>query len=104
MQFPRSPQERRGWIRRLTGACLRHPGVTAAAQLIQLDSAGVAVSAGSACSSGTLKPSPTLTAMGWGEREAREVIRVSFAPATTQAEVDRFVALWSALAGRARAT
>ena len=31
MQSPRSPQERRGWIRRLTGACLRHPGVTAAA-------------------------------------------------------------------------
>ena len=31
MQSPRSPQERRGWIRRLSGACLRHPGVTAAA-------------------------------------------------------------------------
>ncbi|HSU07674.1 MAG TPA: hypothetical protein VLK57_00585, partial [Pseudonocardia sp.] len=31
MQSPRSSSERRGWIRRLTGACLRHPGVTAAA-------------------------------------------------------------------------
>jgi cysteine desulfurase len=79
------------------------PGVSAVAQLIALDAAGVAVSAGSACSSGSMKPSPVLTAMGWGEREASEVIRVSFAPATTEAEVDRFLAVWRGLAERRRA-
>ena len=48
--------------------------------MMQLDLAGIAVSAGSACSSGSLKTSHVLTAMGMGEEEAREVIRVSFGP------------------------
>jgi len=84
-------------------ASYRLPGVAAAAQLIELDMAGIAVSAGSACSSGTLKPSQVLTAMGWPEEEAREVIRVSLSPSTTKAEVDRFLEVWSALAARRRA-
>jgi len=91
------------------GTCLpeiasyRLPGVAAAAQLIELDMAGIAVSAGSACSSGTLKPSAVLTAMGWREEEAREVIRVSFAPETQAADVERFLHIWTALAARRRA-
>ncbi|HWI85244.1 MAG TPA: aminotransferase class V-fold PLP-dependent enzyme [Sphingomonas sp.] len=84
-------------------ASYRLPGVAAAAQLIVLDSAGIAVSAGSACSSGTLKASPVLMAMGWGESEAREVIRVSLAPETTSAEIDRFLEVWIGIAGRRRA-
>lgn len=84
-------------------ASYRLPGTAAAAQLIELDSAGIAVSAGSACSSGTLKPSAVLSAMGWSEKEAREVIRVSLAPQTTQAEVDRFLEIWTGLAERRRA-
>ena len=83
--------------------CVPLLGVAAAAQLIELDMAGIAVSAGSACSSGTLKPSQVLTAMGWPEEEAREVIRVSLSPETTKAEVDRFLEVWSALAARRRA-
>lgn len=79
------------------------PGLAAAAQLIELDMAGIAVSAGSACSSGTLKPSQVLTAMGWAEDDAREVIRVSIAPQTTTAEVDRFLQVWAELAERRRA-
>ncbi len=63
-----------------TIACYRMPGVPAAAQMMQLDLAGIAVSAGSACSSGSLKTSHVLAAMGWREEEAREVIRVSFGP------------------------
>jgi cysteine desulfurase len=85
-------------------ASYRLPGTAAAAQLIDLDSARIAVSAGSACSSGTLKPSAVLTAMGWREEQAREVIRVSLAPQTTQAEVDRFLEVWTKLAERGRAT
>lgn len=84
-------------------ASYRLPGMAAAAQLIQLDLAGIAVSAGSACSSGTLKPSQVLTAMGWPEAEAREVIRVSLAPETTEAEVQRFLEVWVDLAERRRA-
>ena len=84
-------------------ASYRLPGLAAAAQLIELDMAGIAVSAGSACSSGTLKPSQVLTAMGWAENEAREVIRVSIAPQTTMAEVERFLQVWADLAERRRA-
>ena len=65
--------------------------------------AGIAVSAGSACSSGSLKRSHVLAAMGWEEAASREVIRVSFGRTTTKAEVDRFAALWADLAARRRA-
>ena len=84
-------------------ASYRLPGTAAAAQLIELDMAGIAVSAGSACSSGTLKPSAVLTAMGWSEEQAREVIRVSLAPSTTSREVDRFLEVWTRFAERRRA-
>jgi len=84
-------------------ASYRLPGTAAAAQLIELDSAGIAVSAGSACSSGTLKPSKVLTAMGWSEDKAREVIRVSIAPETSEGEVERFLKVWTMLAERRRA-
>lgn len=78
----------------------RLPGVPATAQLIELDLAGIAVSAGSACSSGSLKPSPVLMAMGWSEAEAREVIRVSLAPETKEADIARLLAAWARLAAR----
>jgi len=80
----------------------RMPGVPAASQVIQLDMAGIAVSAGSACSSGSVKPSHVLTAMDWPEGEAREVIRVSFGRDTGEEEVDRFLAAWTRLAEDAR--
>jgi cysteine desulfurase len=72
----------------------RMPGLAAMAQLIQFDMAGVAVSAGSACSSGTVKSSHVLAAMGWNEQEAAEVVRVSFGPETTRADIYRFVEIW----------
>ncbi|MCW2338791.1 cysteine sulfinate desulfinase/cysteine desulfurase-like protein [Sphingobium sp. B2D3A] len=53
------------------------PGVSAQAQLIRFDMAGMAVSAGSACSSGSLRTSHVLAAMGWPQAEAAEVIRVT---------------------------
>ena len=81
----------------------RMPGVSAAAQLIRFDMAGISVSAGSACSSGSLRPSHVLTAMGWTEPALREVVRVSFGRSTTEAEIDTFAALWRAIADEARA-
>jgi cysteine desulfurase len=81
----------------------RMPGVPANLQLVQFDLAGIAVSAGSACSSGSLKRGHVLEAMGWGEARAAEVIRVSFGRDTTEQEVDRFTAHWVQLAARQRA-
>ena len=81
----------------------RMPGVTSAAQLIQFDLAGIAVSAGSACSSGSLRPSHVLLAMGWSEAEASETVRVSFGPETTRADVYRFLEVWRRIADAAKA-
>lgn len=81
----------------------RMPGVGANAQLVRFDMAGIAVSAGSACSSGSMKISHVHAAMGLDEKTASEVIRVSFGRSTTAAEVDRFAALWTEMAARRRA-
>jgi len=86
-----------------TIASYRMPGVTARAQLIRFDMAGIAVSAGAACSSGTLKTSPVLGAMGWEAQAADEVIRVSFGPQTSEEEVRAFIALWCDMAGESSA-
>ena len=80
----------------------RLPGVAATTQLIRLDLAGFAVSAGSACASGSMKPSHVLAAMGWDEGASREVIRVSFGRATNKAEIDAFVGAWRDLARATR--
>jgi cysteine desulfurase len=77
------------------------PGVSSASQLVQFDLAGIAVSAGSACSSGSMKPSRVLEAMGVAPDVAGSVIRVSFGPETSADDVDRFVAEWRRIAGRA---
>ena len=85
-----------------TIASYRMPGVSARAQLIQFDMAGISVSAGSACSSGSLKTSHVLAAMGWDDEAAAQVVRVSFGPQTSEADVDRFLSAWTAMADKAR--
>ncbi len=74
------------------------PGVSSASQLAQFDLAGIAVSAGSACSSGSMKPSRVLETMGVPAEIAGSVIRVSFGPHTTSEDVDRFLAEWRRIA------
>lgn len=86
-----------------TIGCYRMPGVSASSQLISFDLAGISVSAGSACSSGTLKASHVLTAMGWDAKAAGEVVRGSFGPTTNEADIDRFIAAWQAIRERAQA-
>jgi len=78
----------------------RMPDVSAQAQLIRFDMAGIAVSAGSACSSGSLRTSHVLAAMGWSESAASQVIRVSIGHDTKAADVDAFLAQWQAMATR----
>jgi cysteine desulfurase len=81
---------------------LHLPGVPAATQLMQLDMTGVSVSQGAACSSGTLKPSATLEAMGLPQA-AQQSLRISTGWTTTEADIDRFLAAWTPLARRAHA-
>ena len=63
-------------------------GVAGDALAIRLDLAGVAVSVGSACSSGTTAPSEALLSLGLTRDEARRVVRISLSRFTTEAEVD----------------
>lgn len=75
----------------------RMPGVASNVQLIKFDSAGFSVSAGSACSSGTLKPSHVLTAMGLDDQAIGEVVRVSIGQQTTRAQIYAFLERWQAI-------
>jgi cysteine desulfurase len=68
-------------------------GVDAAALLIALDLAGIAVSVGSACTSGSLEPSHVLAAIGLEDRWQGKAIRFSLGTATTAAEIDRVLAV-----------
>lgn len=82
-------------------SCIALPGVSAETQLMALDLAGIAVSTGAACSSGTVKVSHVLAAMGVAPEVAGSAIRVSMGWETTDTEVDRFIAAWRRLAERA---
>lgn len=81
-------------------ASIALPGVPAETQVMALDLAGVAVSAGSACSSGKVKRSHVLDAMAPGDPIAGEAIRVSLGWASTGEDVDAFLAAWSAMRDR----
>jgi cysteine desulfurase len=70
---------------------LRFAGVDGESLLIALDLAGVAASSGSACASGTLKPSHVLLAMGLTAAEAKRSLRFSFGASTTVDEVTRAI-------------
>ena len=79
------------------------PGANNASLLIQLDLAGIAVSAGSACSSGKMKASEVLAAMDVPGEVAAGFIRVSFGPRTSQADVERFLGEWLRIRDRSKA-
>lgn len=81
--------------------CIEMPGVKAETQIVALDLAGVAVSAGAACSSGKLRPSSVLQAMGVDDAAAANAIRVSFGWDSDASDVEKLVAGWGALWARA---
>ena len=74
------------------------PGMKAETLIIAFDLNGVAVSSGSACSSGKVQASHVLAAMGVVPELARGAVRVSLGWSTTAADVDRFLATWNKLA------
>jgi len=78
------------------------PGATSASLLVQLDLAGIAVSAGSACASGKAKASPVLAAMGVPDDVAAGFLRLSFGPDTSEAEIDVFLVEFGRIADRSR--
>ena len=79
------------------------PGTPGDSVVMNLDTAGVAVSTGSACSEGNVDPSHVLIAMGLGEREASCSVRFSFGRFTRSEEIDRVSELLPAMVERIRA-
>ena len=77
-------------------SCILTPGWKGETQVMQMDLAGFAISAGSACSSGKVKASRVLRAMGYSHSEASSAIRVSLGLETTEDDVVRFAEAWSA--------
>lgn len=82
-------------------SCIALPGVSAETQVMALDLEGIAVSAGSACSSGKVKASHVLRAMGFRDEVAGCAIRVSLGQENAVADIERFLAAFETIAGRA---
>ena len=71
--------------------------------VIALDLAGIAVSTGAACTSGSVQPSPVLLGLGLSPDEAREAVRFSLGRTTTGSEIDAVLERLPAIVARARA-
>ena len=74
-------------------------GLKAETAVIGFDLAGVAVSSGSACSSGKVQPSHVLEAMGFGPEMAQGAVRISVGWSTSDADIDRCLEAWRKLSG-----
>ncbi len=83
-------------------SCVAYPGKVAETLVIALDLAGIAVSAGSACSSGKIGRSHVLEAMNLTPEVADSAIRVSLGWSTTSADIDRFVTAWEQIVFRGK--
>jgi cysteine desulfurase len=82
-------------------SCLTMPSVSNETQVMALDLAGIAVSAGAACSSGKIAASHVLQAMGVPDDEAKTAIRVSLGWRSVESDVDAFLAAWGGVYARA---
>jgi cysteine desulfurase len=80
-------------------SCFAVAGMSAETLVIAMDMHGIAVSAGSACSSGKVERSHVLDAMGVPRELGAAAIRVSLGWNTTEADIERFAAAWSAIYG-----
>jgi len=94
----------RGGPRLPNTSALLFEDLSGEALLIRLDLEGVAVSVGSACSSGTLAPSPAILSLGIPPAEAKSVVRFSLSRLTTGEEIDRVLEIVTRVVGEARLT
>jgi cysteine desulfurase len=78
--------------------CVALPGHSAETLVIRFDLAGIAISAGAACSAGKIGASHVLMAMGLPEAIARSAVRISLGPTTTDQEIERFLHVWREIA------
>ncbi len=78
------------------------PGLPSETLLMALDLEGVAVSNGSACSSGRVEPSHVLKAMGCDDKTAASALRVSLGWATKESDIEGFLAVWKTVTARIR--
>jgi cysteine desulfurase len=83
--------------------CFAMPGMNAETLLMAFDLEGVAVSSGSACSSGKVAKSHVLAAMGVAPEISKAAIRVSLGWDTTEETIDQFIAAWRKIASRHKA-
>lgn len=83
--------------------CFAHPGLAAETALMALDLAGIAVSSGSACSSGKVAKSHVLQAMGVAPDLAGSALRVSLGWTTAAEDIERFIAAWAKITARRKA-
>ncbi len=83
-----------GALRLPNTVCISMPGVRAETQVMALDLAGVAVSAGAACSSGKVSRSAVLAAMGVEVAESETALRISFGWSTVSQDIERLIAAW----------
>jgi cysteine desulfurase len=90
----------KGGARLPNTACVVTPGWKGETQVMQMDLAGFAVSAGSACSSGKVRPSRVLKAMGFDDGAAASAIRVSIGPGVSRGDVLRLAEAWGRAAAR----
>lgn len=75
--------------------CVIAPGWKGETQVMAMDLAGFAISAGSACSSGKVRASKVLAAMGMDDERARQAVRISIGPGVSEEDVLRFAQCWN---------
>ncbi|WND02207.1 cysteine desulfurase family protein [Temperatibacter marinus] len=81
-------------------SCIAMEGTNGETQVMHMDLMGIAISSGSACSSGKVKTSHVLSALGYNEAISNSSIRVSLGGHTTKEEVDAFIKAWCTLYDR----
>ncbi|MBW7055679.1 cysteine desulfurase [Paracoccus bogoriensis] len=101
-RFPEISIAGKGARRLPNTTCLLTSGWKGETQVMQMDLRGFAISAGSACSSGKVRASGTLQAMGYDDQQSQSAIRISISPALGEDQMNRFADAWESAYSRWR--
>jgi cysteine desulfurase len=80
--------------------CCTINGIASDTLLMAFDIEGIAISSGSACSSGTVKISHVLKAMGFDGKQTAAALRISLGHTTTEQDIEKFISVWNILRTR----